>query len=377
MKKVKQAKQVKQWILCIAASLILSALLPAGYRGFCASEGYAADQAASKSGPAKADGGGPTACVQTVPLKKGMIAEHIVVYGSVIAAPGALQTVSIPYQSQVVGILVNEGQKVSKGDLLLKIRPSPDTMLKLNQAKNAYNLAQQGYQQMKRQRKLKLATNQQLLQAKLTLDQARLRLESMTNRGIDGERRIDSSFGGLIKKIHVQVGSIVPAGNPIMDIVAQNRIEALLGVEPEDIERVHAGQRVSLTRVNVPASPVATGTVRRISYAVNSETRLVNVFVTLTSPAGFVLGEYIKGRIVITAAEGLIVPRSAVLSEGDRHVLFTVKDGRAVKHIVEIGVENPRQYQVTGKDLRAGQDVVVLGNYELTNGMAVTMGACR
>ena len=54
-----------------------------------------------------------------------------------------------------------------------------------------------------------------------------------------------------------------------------------------------------------------------------------------------------------------------------------VKDGRAVKHKVDIGIENSREYQVMGKDLQAGAEVVVLGNYELTNGMAVTTGDCK
>jgi membrane fusion protein (multidrug efflux system) len=368
---------MKQGILCIAAALVISSSLPAGYRSSCVVEGHASNGAASKSNPLKADTSGPVACVQTVPLKKGTIMERIVVYGSVIAAPGALQTVSIPFESQVLTVMVNEGQKVSKGDILLKIRPSPDTMLQLNQAKNAYELAQQSYQQMERRRDLKLTTNEQLLQTKQALDQAKLRLESMKDRGIDGEKEIASSIGGLVKKIYVEEGSIVPAGNPNIDIVAQNRLEVLLGVEPEDIERIHLGQAVSLTRVNALASPEVTGKVRRISYAVNPTTRLVDVFVTLMSPSGFLLGESIEGRIVIAAAQGLIVPRSAVLPEGDHHVLFTVKDNHAVKHTVDIGIENAREYQVMGKDLQTGDDVVVLGNYELTNGIAVRTEDCR
>jgi membrane fusion protein (multidrug efflux system) len=369
--------QVKRWILCFAAGLIISLLPSAGYRNLFVYEGHASDRAVSKSNSAKTDSNGPVASVQTVPLKKGTIMEHIVVYGSVIAAPGALQTVSIPFESQVLSIMVNEGQKVSKGDTLLKIQPSPDTMLQLNQAKNAYELAKLTDHQVESQHNLKLATNEQVLQAKQVLDQAKLRLESMKNRGIDGKRKITSRVGGLIKKIHVQEGSIVAAGNAIMDIVAQNRVEVLLGVEPEDIERVQTGQAVSLTRVNAPASPEVTGKVRRISYAINPTTRLVDVFIELTSPVGFLLGESIEGKIVMTSAEGLIVPRSAVLPEGNRYVLFTVKHGRAVKHTVEIGIENAKEYQVMGKDLQAGEDVVVLGNYELTNGMPVTTEAFK
>ncbi len=368
---------MKQWILCIASGLIISLSMTASYRDLYADEEKTPQGAASGSNAANPDAGGPVACVRTIPIKKGTISEETVVYGSVIAAPGALQTVSIPFESQVLRSMVNEGQKVSKGDILLKIQPSPDTMLKLDQAKNVYDLAQQSYQQMETKHSLKLATNEQLLQAKQVLDQARLSLESMKNRGIGGEGKITSSVGGLIEKIYVQEGSIAAAGNPIMDIVAQNRLEVLLGVEPEDIERVHTDQTVSLTRVNAPASLEVTGKVRRISYAVNPATRLVGVFVTLTTPAGFLLGESIQGKISMSVADGLIVPRSAVLPEGDRYVLFTVKDGHATKHIVEIGIENSREYQVMGKDLEAGEDVVFSGNYELSDGMAVTTEACR
>lgn len=317
------------------------------------------------------------ACVRTIPLQKGKIAEHILVYGSVIAAPGALRTVSLPFESQVVGVMVNAGQEVAKGDHLLRVQPSPDTRLRLQEAQNAHTLAQQRYRQLKRQRQQKLATNAQLLQARQALDQARLRLESMQKRGIDGERTIAAEVDGLVKTIAAQEGAIVAAGNPIMQIVAQNRIEVLLGVETEDISRVHDGQAVVLTRVNAPAEPRVDGTVRRISYAVDPATRLVDVFVTPVSTKGFLLGETVQGKIVIRSADGWIVPRSAVLLEGDRHILFTVRQGLAVQHTVAIGIENARQYQVIGKDLQAGEPVVVSGNYALADGMAVTTGRCR
>ena len=368
---------MKRWFVGVAAGLIIQCLLPVGY-GIClAADGMAPAAAAAHSSPATSAAKGPVACVKTVSLGKGTLTEHIVVYGSVIAAPGALQTVSIPFQSQVVSTMVNEGQKVAKGDILLQVKPSPDTLLQLDQAQNTYELAQQSYRQMKRRYDLKLATNEQLLKAKQNLNQAGLRLKSMKDRGIDGTKKIAANVGGLVKKIHVRQGSIVAAGNPLIDIVEQNRIEALLGVEPEDIARVHPGQPVTLNRVNAPAAPRVAGKVRKISYAVNPTTRLVGVFVALTSPAGFLLGESVAGKIAISSAQGLIVPRSAVLPEDGSHVLFTVKDGRAVKHSVAIGAETASRYQVEGKDLKPGMQVVVLGNYELTDGMAVTTGTCR
>lgn len=354
-----------------AASLIFVVWLLANG---CQSQQAPVDQ---QKGRREAGRGNVVACVKTVPVKHGAITEHIVVYGETIPAPGALRTVSVPYESQILAIEVNGGQKVSKGEPLLKIQPSPDTRLQLEQARNAFNLQQQSFQQMRRRYDLKLATNEQLLQARQTLEQAKLRMESLTRRGIGGEKQIPADVSGLVKKVYVQEGAIVTAGNPLIDIVARNRVEVLLGVEPEDIARVRVGQEASLRRVNVPESPVTSGSVRKVSYAVNRATRLVDVFVELPSAAGFLLGESITGKIPVTSTEGLIVPRSAVLPKGNRNVLFSVKDGAAVEHKVEIGQETAKEYQVTGQKLQAGEPVVVEGNYELVDGMQVETGACQ
>ncbi len=368
---------MKRWFLSVCVILIVIIGLAGGCRKLYAAEEKPSDGIASKSDDEKAAANGPVALVRTTPVRKGTIRQYILVYGSVIAAPGALKTVSIPFESQMLRIMVNDGQKIAKGDLLLRIQPSPDTMLQLEQARHAYELQRESFRQMERRYNLKLATNEQLLQVRQTLGQAKLSLDSLTKRGIDGERKILSDVDGLIKKVYVQEGSIVPAGSPLIEIVAQNRLEALLGVEPEDLDSVHPGQPVSLIRVNAPASPQTTGQIREVSYAVNPLTRLVDVFVSLTSPSNFLLGESITGKIILTVEEGLIVPRSAVLPEQHRHVLFTIKDCRAVKHFVEISVEDAREFQIAGKDLQVGEQVVVRGNYELTSGMRVTTEACR
>ncbi len=89
------------------------------------------------------------------------------------------------------------------------------------------------------------------------------------------------------------------------------------------------------------------------------------------------LGEYILGKITIASAQGLIVPRAAVLPEGNRYILFTIKDGHAVKHIVQVGVENEREVEVIGRDIRPGDPAVFLGNYELKDGMSVKVGVSQ
>jgi membrane fusion protein (multidrug efflux system) len=309
--------------------------------------------------------------VRVTPIKKGTVTEEISVYGTIVPAAGAVQTVSVPFESRVRRILVTEAQKVSRGDPLLEIEPSPDAELQAEQARSDYRSAKKALAYMQQRFNLKLGTNDQLLQAKQALGQAQAKLESLRRRGINGMRTIRADVAGLISKVSTQEGAIVPAGKSMIEMIAQNRLEVRLGVEPEDIDKVKVGQPVSLARVNIAASKVFAGRLSKISRAASPTSRLVELFVTLPPSSRLLLGEYILGRITVGSAQGLIVPRSAVLPQGDHYVLFTVKDGRAQEHRVRVGLQTEKKIQVSADSLHAGDLVVTLGNYELKQGMAV------
>ena len=321
---------------------------------------------------------GVVALVQTAPIQEGVMTEYITSYGSVIPAPGALQTVSVPFESQVVQIMVSNGQKVSRGNELLEIKPSPDSRLQLEQAQQDLETARQTLKDVEGRFALKLATNDQILKARLNLRQTQLRVESLRKRGIGPLRTLAAPVSGLLKKVFVQEGMIVGAGQPLAEIVAQDRLEVRLGVESDDIARVRDRQPVAITRVNVPAPSPVRGYVRKVSYGLNPNTRLVDVFVSLPWSADFWLDESVAGQIAVARARGLIVPRSAVLPAGDgSYTLFTIKDGRAVMHLIRVNLQNDHEVELQDGGLRVGEPVVVLGNYELKDGMAVKIQETR
>lgn len=352
----------------VLVTVALICLVAYGYRA------YTSGTPQPKAPDSASAAAGPVADVKVSPVKEETISSVIAAYGDVVPAPGAIQVVSVPYETRVSRIMVSAGQKISQDDALLELEPSPDTLLKLEQAKNAYEISRQNLDHMKELFALKLATNAQILGARESFRQASLQLESLKNRGVDGRKTIRAHVGGLISRIKVQEGAIVPAGNPLMEIVAQNRLEVRLGVEPGDAARLASDRRVYLSSVNEPAQKTVSGRIRKISQAVNPATRLVDVFVALPGPGRFLLGEYVTGRIQTASSFGMVVPRSAVLPENGEHVLYTVRNGRAVKHVVKIGIESGNLVEVSGGGLRPGDIAVVLGNYELKDGMAVRVG---
>jgi multidrug efflux pump subunit AcrA (membrane-fusion protein) len=83
----------------------------------------------------------------------------------------------------------------------------------------------------------------------------------------------------------------------------------------------------------------------------------------------------VQGAIEVERKSALAAPRSAVLPDGDKQVLFTVKDSKAARHEVTVGIAGDDAVEVIAKDLHAGDQAVTVGNYELEDGMAVQLAA--
>lgn len=311
------------------------------------------------------------AAVKVAPLTKGTLTEDIIVYGTVVPAPGAVQTISEPFETQIRHIFATAGQKVVMGEVLLEIDPGPNTRLQLEQTMSNFRLAKETYSNMQQRFDLKLATIQQVLQTKQAFQDARLRLENLKQRGIREKKQVVADVGGLVNTVYVREGDIVSASMPLVEIVAQDRFEARFGVEPEDINHLRINQPISLFSIYAQSSPGVTSRIRAISESVNPVTRLVDLFVVFPSSAEFLPGEYIQGKITISSKETLIIPRTSALPEGDHYVLFTIKDGRAWKQSVHVGLETDKDIEVISEILQPGDLVAVLGNYELHDGMKI------
>lgn len=313
----------------------------------------------------------PVAEVEIIPINEGTIPKLLPAYGSVIPAPGAQRVVSVPFECRVLEIFVSDGQKASRGSDLIDIQPSPATSLQLEDATNTLKLEEENFHQVERKLSLKLATNDQVLQAKQRMDQARTKLANLSKQGIIKRRRLNASSGGLVEKVDVQEGNIVPAGNPLIEMVAENQLQVKLGVEPEDLQGVLPGQSVHLSHVNNPGMPPVSGQISRLSYQLDASTRLVDLFVIIPMPVSFLLGETVYGQIEVGSVQGLIVPRSSVLPEETKSFVFTVRNGVAHKSYVRIIYETEEQYVISGDGLSPGDNVVWLGNYALRDGMRV------
>ncbi|SRR5579862_1635765 len=354
---------MKKTIRMILAALALLVLAVAGRR-------FAHRKPAAEAGEESARNES-VAHVQVVPLERKTISEKIVRYGTVIAQPGRIHSVSIAFETRVRHILVAPGQFVRPGDPLLEMIPSAASQLQFQQALNASDAARKDLAQTQERFNLKLATNQEMGTARKNARDADLQLASLRKQGLGQDGLIRAEAAGLAAKVDVQDGQIVAAGGPLVEIVAEDEIEVKLGVEAEDLKSVRPGRPIALFPVDDAAAGTVEGTVRIVTGRVDPTTRLVDVYVSLPKGIKLLLDGYVRGEFTRSSPDVFVVPSAAILPGQGGYGLFTVKENHAVSHAVQTGLENDRETEVAAPGLKEGDAVVVAGNYELEDGMSV------
>ena len=353
------------WVVTGAVVLLIAGL--AVWRAFFA-HGSEAEDAVGDKEPA-------TAQVQTAPLTRGPIERTLTAYGTAIAAPGGASTVSFPFECRVVSVQANVGQVVAAGDALARIEPSADARLALDSARATRDAADRALKDAQERLKARLATNQDLAAAEAAARDARLKFESLQGRSPGTDGVVRAPVAGVVTKIAAQPGAVVASGGSLFEIAAQNRLEARLGIAPPDALEVAPGQNVHLTPVEASrGNGSVEGTMRVVGASIDPTTRLVDAFVALgESGAPVLIGTYLRAEIVVEKKEALLAPRAAALPDEGSVVVFTVSKGHAVKHEVQIGLDDGHSVEISDAKPPLAQDdqVVIQGNYELEDQMAV------
>lgn len=321
----------------------------------------------------------PTAQVETAPLHRGVLERRLVAYGTVIAPPGATRTVTLPFECRVISVATSSGQRVKAGDPVLQVEQSTDAQAVFSTAESAAAAAGQALHDTQRRFQDHLATNQDLLAAQGAARDAQIKLESLQKQSSLADGILRAPFAGVITRIAVQPGAIVPVGGVLAEVATSDDLEARLGIAPADAAEVRPGQEVHISPVETGSTASFSGQVRTIGQSIDPSTRLVDAFVTLhpagSTPPAMLIGSFLRAEVVTEKKEALLSPRAAVLLEpdGKSGVIYTIKEGHASKHVVNTGLDDGEQVEITGTDgaVSSGLEVVTTGVDELEDGMAV------
>ena len=314
---------------------------------------------------------GTGAPVKTVAVGNGTIGTEIIGFGQVTPIPGETHVYSVPLESKIDSISVTPGQRISKGDVLMRISPSPDAALALEQAREGAAYATRALELAQQRMSMKLATESEVEQARNAQSRAQATLDSLLARSVTGPTDIAAAEDGVVTESRWSSGSIISAGTPLVRVVPIGQLQAVLWVEAEDVGHLAIGKEVAIAPVERGLHPQANGLIRSIAHSVDRSTRLVEVTVSLIHD-GLLLGQFIRGTIQADSTRGLIVPRSALIATPKGNAVFTIeKSTTAHKVLVSIIAQSSDKAIIEGDGITQGTEIVVQGAAGLSDGTKV------
>jgi RND family efflux transporter MFP subunit len=287
-------------------------------------------------------------------------------------APEREATIRAELQGPVVETLVDQGQRVAAGQLLLRIDDSAirDQLLSARSSVTTAqaNLTVAQHEQDRNEALLKAGaiaervveqSRAQVTAARAQLATAQAQLASAEKQS--SNTRITAPFAGIVSARSASAGDVVSAGTALVTVVDPSTMRLEASVPADALGSVRLGAPVDFTVTGYPNRHF-TGRITRINPIADPATRQVRIIASLPNSGGTLVGGlFAEGRVSSESHRAPIVPQSAVDERGLRPSVMRLKNGRTEKAEVTLGLRDAASETVEITQGLAPGDTVLLG----------------
>ena len=286
----------------------------------------------------------PLVTVMTAPVKE---VTASVSFTGAIAARYDMPIANEGDTARVVGVYVEAGDHVQKGQLLARLDESvmvPQVnrlAAALEQARAQAELSAAEYRralgvqaagalsaediEKRRATSVTDAASVKVAAAQLAEAEARL-----------ARTRIVAPFAGTVLTRRAEVGQIAnPGGDALFRVASGGEVEMRGQIAEQDLAQVKVGQAatVYLTGLTRPFE----GRVRLLGAIIDPQTRLGDIRIALTPDPALRPGAFARAEVTIAKAQRPVLPKTAVFSDGEGSYVFVVDaQGHATRRPVRL-----------------------------------------
>jgi len=198
---------------------------------------------------------------------------------------------------------------------------------------------------------------------KQQLQAAKIRVASASSN--NAKTRIFSPADGKVEKKIVDTGEYVRAGDPIVQIIGNQKLRAHIPF-PENIAvKIKPGQPIKLS---TPTSgTIVNTTVKEIKPLIMVDNRSVDVIADVDYTPGWQAGASINAELTLNQKDGvLMVPEQSVVMRPAGEVVYVIENNTAHQRIIQTGERKSGMVEVID-GLEAGAKVAVDGAAYLTD----------
>jgi len=283
-------------------------------------------------------------------------------------------TIGAKLLARVVEVNLTAGQVVKAGDVLVRLDDT-DLRAKRQQAEAVLDAAEAARVQAEADAnrsailvKSKAVSRQEYERTATALRSAEAELSRAKEAINEIQATLDwatirSPITGIVIDKKVDVGDMVTPGQTLATLFDPNRMQLVASVRESLAHRLKVGQPIEVQVEN----KMRTGTISEIVPEAESSSRAFQVKVTGRCPEGIYSGTF--GRILIPLDEEqiLVIPRRAVQSVGQLHLVNLATHGAVSRRAVRLGRTIGEDVEVLS-GLREGENIQVTFNTEATSG---------
>lgn len=240
----------------------------------------------------------------------------------------------------IIQILVNVGDKVSKGQVLA-YADSPGYI----QLQESYAVAKNNLEylelEFKRQETLRAENVNsektfQKIKSDLNIEKSKFQslynqLRMLQSNAVQGGQalKIVAPISGYVATIGIQIGSPIQSEAALMTLVDNSKLHLDLMVYEKDLSQVSIGQKVTFALTNLNQT-VVSGKIFSIGKTFEEGTKSVAIHASIDSvPNNLIGGLYVNALIHIGAREVEALPEEAVIKADGREFVFILEEADA------------------------------------------------
>lgn len=304
--------------------------------------------------------------------------------GIITPAPEGELIVIAPEAGRVIEITRAEGERVAKGDVLVRFE-IPSLAAEVQRQTAEVQRAQAELATVKanqtRQRELferGIAARKDVEDADRMVadtEAAVGQAEASRAAAVTAAARVTvrATFNGVIAKRFHNPGDVVEpaASDPVLRVIDPRRLEVIASVPLSESSRVTVGAG-GWMKAGVPGSPDLALKVVSRPAQVEQGTAAIPVRLAFVAPTNLTAGT--PAQVDIDAERHtnvVLVPSSAIAREGEETAVFVVMGDTAHRRPVQIGLDDGTDAEVSG--VKAGEMVIVQGQAGLPDGAKISV----
>ncbi|MCC5812784.1 MAG: efflux RND transporter periplasmic adaptor subunit [Ectothiorhodospiraceae bacterium] len=289
-------------------------------------------------------------------------------------------SVNAEVTGRILEIHVEEGDNVSRGDLLLEIDPEPYELALASARTDIRRL-----EALIRSQERELERNRELLEegfvTQSMFDSAEAEYENLSEqlesarvqvRNAERDLRntsVTSPVDGAVDERMVSVGDYTQPGQTVFRLVSQDLLRVRLPFPETVSSRLEVGQAVRM-RSPLSGNGEVESRISELRPALMGGSRAVEAIVNVENPGGWREGGSVNVDVVVASRENVVVPNQSVVQRPAGEVVYVIENGKAHAREVEVGIRRTSSIEILS-GLEEGEEVAVDGAGFLSDGAEI------